>query len=62
MIDYKHYSDAISKSIDEAYACLRHRHGPNSDSTSAVLCLLEAMQEVRNLVDELAEQDTGENT
>lgn len=57
MIDYQHYNDAISKSIDEAYECLKHRNATGFDPTSAVLCLLEAMQEVRNLIDEMAEQD-----
>ena len=53
MIDFEHYRDAISTSIDEAYDYLQHR--PQTNPTSAVLCLLEAMQEVRNLLDELAE-------
>lgn len=55
MIDFKHYRDSISKSVDEAYDCLRHRNATGFDPTSAVLCLLEAMQEVGNLLDELAE-------
>ena len=55
MIDFEHYRDAISASIDEAYNYLQHN--PQANPMSAVLCLLEAMQEVRNLLDELVENN-----
>jgi capsule polysaccharide export protein KpsE/RkpR len=61
VIDYEHYRDAISNSIDEAYEYLKNRNATGFDPTSAVLCLLDAIQEVRDLVNELAEQNRQNN-
>ena len=52
MIDFEHYRDALSKSLDEAYGYIS---SPQNGVKSALLCVLEAMGEMKNLLDKLAE-------
>jgi hypothetical protein len=58
MIDFEHYRDALSHSIEEAYGYLSSsRH----DVKYALLCVLEAMGEMNNMLDELAEIAKSDN-
>ena len=58
MIDFEHYRDALSDSMNEAYGYLS---SSKNDVKSALICVLEAMEEMRNLLDELAENAKNNN-
>ena len=58
MIDFEHYRDALSDSMNEAYSYLS---SSKNDVRSALICVLEAMEEMRNLLDELTENAKNNN-
>ena len=58
-IDFEHYRDAISGSINEAYGYLS---SSKNDVKSVLICVLEAMEEMRNLLDELSEKSKNNSS
>ena len=52
MIDFEHYRDSLSDRLDEAYGYLS---SSKNDVKSALLCVLEALGDVKQLIDEMVE-------